>query len=196
MYILNILFEHRFWLQILGDHSRFIYNSLSPKEINKLSKANYFSQEFDKLLYKARKDLTPKETEILTMLAYKLTHNLRRFKLEIINDQLTGEIQISQPPTFINHMINELEEYVLILNQIMHNITPNECALSYHMLWLLDGSGHASSIASNLDYTEKLYISEAKYFSKTFLKILVKFLIISTLDLLSYAGQARLRYYL
>jgi hypothetical protein len=26
------LFEHRFWLQILGDHARFILNALSPKE--------------------------------------------------------------------------------------------------------------------------------------------------------------------
>ncbi|NOU92561.1 DUF2935 domain-containing protein [Paenibacillus sp. LMG 31456] len=25
------LFVHRFWLQILGDHSSFIWNTLSPK---------------------------------------------------------------------------------------------------------------------------------------------------------------------
>jgi hypothetical protein len=28
----NELFEHRFWLQIMGDHGRFIMNSLSLRE--------------------------------------------------------------------------------------------------------------------------------------------------------------------
>ena len=142
MSILNILFEHRFWLQILGDHSRFIYNSLSPTEIDKISKANYFIGKFDNLLYQARKDLTPNETEALTKAAYKSTHDLRSFKLKIISEQLTGEIAISQPPTFINHMVNELDEYLFILNQVINNIPQNVCALNYHMLWLSDGSRH------------------------------------------------------
>ncbi|MBU3174384.1 DUF2935 domain-containing protein [Clostridium estertheticum] len=168
VHVLNILFEHRFWLQILGDHSRFIYNSLSPNEIDKISKANYFIEKFDALLYQARKDLTPKETETLTMAAYKSTHDLRNFKLKIISEQLTGEIVISQSPTFINHMVNELEEYLFILNQVMNNIPPNVCSLNYHMLWLPDGSGHAASISSTLDFTEKSFINEARSFSKTF----------------------------
>lgn len=26
------LFEHRFWLQVMGDHARFIYGALAPME--------------------------------------------------------------------------------------------------------------------------------------------------------------------
>ena len=35
----NALFENRFWLQIMGDHSRFIYYSLAPNETAHIHKA-------------------------------------------------------------------------------------------------------------------------------------------------------------
>ncbi len=38
----SLLFEHQFWLQILGDHSRFILSSLAPKEQAEIEKAYYF----------------------------------------------------------------------------------------------------------------------------------------------------------
>ena len=44
------LFEHRFWLQILGDHSRFIYNALSPKEVKDAQTAAQYIGQFDQLL--------------------------------------------------------------------------------------------------------------------------------------------------
>lgn len=34
------VFEHRFWLQILGDHARFIFNSLSPPKQQKSKERN------------------------------------------------------------------------------------------------------------------------------------------------------------
>ena len=46
-------FEHRFWLQILGDHSRFIHESLAPVEIEYIKIASEFIQIFDILLGKA-----------------------------------------------------------------------------------------------------------------------------------------------
>ena len=30
------LFEHRFWLQIMGDHARFIFYSLAPSETKQI----------------------------------------------------------------------------------------------------------------------------------------------------------------
>lgn len=42
------------------------------------------------------------------MLAFEATQALGNFKLQILSKELTGEIQISQPQTFINHMVNEL----------------------------------------------------------------------------------------
>jgi hypothetical protein len=174
VYILNILFEHRFWLQILGDHSRFLHNSLSPNETDKIAKAKSFIGKFDNLLYEARKDLSTIEIDSLTMLAYEEIQNLRQFKLQIITEQLVGKVEILLPPTFINHMVNELEEYLFILNQAIQNKSKKDHALNYHLLWLSDGVGHADSISSNLDLTEKLLIKEAKYFSKIFESLYLK----------------------
>ncbi len=33
------LFQHRFWLQILGEHARFIHNDLGLKESREIEKA-------------------------------------------------------------------------------------------------------------------------------------------------------------
>jgi len=41
----SVLFEHRFWLQILGDHARFIFNSLSPVEKATIKEAHRFWTE-------------------------------------------------------------------------------------------------------------------------------------------------------
>lgn len=51
------LFEHRFWLQILGDHARFLFRSLSPAEVEAVSTAHHFIHVFDQLLETARHDL-------------------------------------------------------------------------------------------------------------------------------------------
>ncbi|MCO5388279.1 DUF2935 domain-containing protein [Desulfosporosinus sp.] len=37
-------------MQILGDHSRFFFKSLSPSEKEEIGRAHYFIKEFDKLL--------------------------------------------------------------------------------------------------------------------------------------------------
>lgn len=38
------LYEHRFWLQVLGDHSRFFFKSLGPTEDKEISRTHYFIQ--------------------------------------------------------------------------------------------------------------------------------------------------------
>ena len=43
-------FEHGFWLQILGDHSRFIYEALAPVQKEEIEKASIFITVFDTLL--------------------------------------------------------------------------------------------------------------------------------------------------
>ena len=48
------LFEHRFWLQILGDHARFIYNALAPVELKDIAIAHSFINQYDQLLGQAR----------------------------------------------------------------------------------------------------------------------------------------------
>ncbi|MGO4276772.1 DUF2935 domain-containing protein, partial [Paenibacillus sp. TAF58] len=47
------LFEHRFWLQILGDHARFIYNALAPVELKDIAIAHSYINQYDQLLGQA-----------------------------------------------------------------------------------------------------------------------------------------------
>lgn len=163
------LFEHQFWLQILGDHSRFILNALSPLETDFIYQADSFSTLFDNLLKTSRLPLSKEDLNTLTHQAYAAAVKFREFKLNILSRQITIIINISLPPTFINHMINELDEYLFILTSLMNeNRPPVTLPIHLHLLWLLDGSGHASTISSSLDMTQKELIEKSKKYSKEF----------------------------
>lgn len=165
----NILFEHRFWLQILGDHSRFIFHSLSPNEIQEIKQADAFIQTFDSLLDYARKHLSDVEIEALNQKALHQTLSLRAFKLHLLERHLVGKIAISLPPTFINHMVNELEEYQRILEAYASsNQTPSFHPIHYHLIWLSDAAGHAASITSQLDMVEYDYQQKSRRFTSQF----------------------------
>lgn len=102
------LFEHQFWLQVLGDHSRFILNSLSPNEKPLIEQSEKFINLFDELLYTARESPSDEELKILNQNAYEAAMKLREFKLFLIDKHIVDKINIALPPTFINHMVNEL----------------------------------------------------------------------------------------
>jgi len=158
-------FEHRFWLQILGDHSRFIYEALAPVQDAEIKMASNFISIFDTLLERAKSDnLGP-----LTIEAEAEVMNLREFKLELIRKHLIGKIKIHLSPTFLNHMVNELEEYVRILNHLKAGqVPPIYHELHHHLLWLLDAAGHSEAITSNLDGVEKKLREKSNLYKKNF----------------------------
>ena len=162
------IFEHQFWLQILGDHARFILNALSPLETDFIYQADSFRNLFDNLLQTSRRPLSDEELNSLTRQAYASAVKFRETKLNILSRQISTQIAISLPPTFINHMINELDEYLFILTSFINGNLPVTTPIHLHLLWLLDGSGHASSIASTLDMTQKQLIKKSKKYSKKF----------------------------
>lgn len=145
-------FEHRFWLQILGDHARFIHESLAPVEVEYIEIASEFIQIFDTLLGKANSE----EVSQLTATAEQETLRFREFKLCLIKEHLVGKIKIHLSPSFINHMVNELEEYLRLLKYFNSNqMPPVFHELHHHLVWLLDAAGHAGAISSNMDDIEK-----------------------------------------
>jgi hypothetical protein len=167
--IQQALFEHRFWLQILGDHARFIFNALPPKETKQIAKANEFINVFDQLLHVARQPDAPSRINDLNKQAYELTVNLRVFKLSLLDQMLVGKIKIGLVPTFINHMLNELEEYLKILVSLLEGKpVPIYAPLHHDLLWLPDASGHAVSIAMELDAVEKRLIKKSEQFEQHF----------------------------
>lgn len=163
------LYEHRFWLQVLGDHSRFFYKSLSSSEKEEINRAQYFIQEFDSLLTQARQGLGREDLNNLHNHIWQRVQQLKEFKLHLIRRQLEGLIGLNLPPTLISHMVNELEEYQLILGFLMKGEdVPLLHPTHYHLLWLLDAVGHADSIATSLDAVEKSLIAQSQCFAKDF----------------------------
>lgn len=163
------LFEHRFWLQVLGDHARFIFSALAPSEQEDIQRATYFITTFDQLLEQSRRSLSANELMVLNQQAYQQAEAIREFKLNLIQKHLIGKIELDLPPTFINHMVNEVEEYLRILTALLAGqVPPSQNPVCYHLLWLLDAEGHAAGLASDLDSVERDLIERAKAFMVQF----------------------------
>ncbi len=47
-------FEHQFWLQVFGDHSRFIHDSLYPSKHEDIELARAFIHTFNQLLSQSK----------------------------------------------------------------------------------------------------------------------------------------------
>jgi hypothetical protein len=158
-------FEHRFWLQILGDHARFIHDSLAPKETEAIERASQFIHSFDELL--ARVDSS--DLVALSARAEDEGRRLRDFKLDIIRRHLAGKITIHLGPAFINHMVNELEEYLLLLGYLKQGaVPPLFHELHHHLIWLLDAAGHSGAISDNMERVEKQIKMKSDTFTKEF----------------------------
>lgn len=171
----ELKFEHEFWLQILGDHSRFILDSLAPSETVNIDVAKKFKSTFDQLLAKARKLTNIEEGITLTSEAQLATSELKAFKLSLIEKLLLKNITFHLSSSFVNHMVNELEEYERIIGYFLKNESPpNTHELHHHLLWLSDAAGHAGAIEDQLDATEKMLKHESGTFLKDFEDLYLK----------------------
>lgn len=94
--------------------------------------------------------------------------DLMKLKKDILSKQLIGKISINIPPTFLDHMINELEEAIKVFNG-----QPSPL-IGQTLLWNLDGSGHADTICSTLDPVEADPRKEAEHYKDRFTKLWLK----------------------
>lgn len=162
------LFEHRFWLQILGDHSRFILNALSPKEKEFVQEANEFICVFDELLERSRKPMSHENLQELNYKAYSAAMKIRKFKLSMLSRQIGGRIKINLPPDFLNLMTNEVENYLCVLSNLIKGKIPLGNDININLFWLEDGIGHADAVANGLDATQKELIKKSREYAKKF----------------------------
>ncbi|MBA4543342.1 MULTISPECIES: DUF2935 domain-containing protein [Thermoactinomyces] len=160
-------FEQRFWLPVLKDHCQFILDALSPGEQEEIQKASALLQTFLQLAKRA-------ETADLEV-CQKAAEELREFKLHLLCRLLTDQFSFHLPPTFINHMVNELEEYMRILSSLRRGQTPPPLhPLHHHLLWLPDAAGHAEGLQINTDGVEKKIKEKQHHFIKTFESFYIK----------------------
>ncbi|MEH7222816.1 DUF2935 domain-containing protein [Bacillus sp. JJ1566] len=161
------LFETQFWMQVLGDHSRFLHDSLAPSEKERIGKTEQFIISFDRLLDSARGPLEPNQIITIIQEGRTAAEQLRGLKLDILKNQLVGKVKIGLSPSFINHMVNELEEWLRVSHFLAEGKNvPSTHALHHHLIWLLDAAGHAGGIVSNLDRVEKDLLQKSEKFMK------------------------------
>lgn len=163
----EMAFELRFWLQILGDHARFIHDSLAPDEVANIETASGYKQLFDGLLAKAKGNLDTQALQTVAQETLKASEDIRKFKLSLIEKHLVGKIKISLPPSFINHMVNEVEEAIRLFKCFAKGETPPTVHPLHHdLLWLLDAAGHAGALDANLDRVETQLKKKSEKFMK------------------------------
>lgn len=93
----------------------------------------------------------------------------------LISSHLECKLKIGLPPTFLNHMVNEIEEYMRILQYLVRGeVSPRLHPVHHHTLWLLDAAGHAAALQGELDPTEKKLAKKAEEFEKTFEAFYIK----------------------
>jgi hypothetical protein len=163
----SALYELHFWLQVLGDHGRFIHDSLAPSETEKIEAASSFTNLFDQLLMTSKQPLNTDELILLVQQAKIASEEIRVFKLYLIKDHLIGDIKISLPPSFISHMVNEVEEAIRVFTYLEQGQeVPVIHPLHHDLLWLLDAAGHAGAIDADLDRVEKKLKEKGQQFMK------------------------------
>lgn len=170
----NLSFELIFWLQIMGDHARFIKASLLAGDNNLAMIAVNFIQLFDKLLDKVRQgDDYEAEGDLVGEITAGVI-SLREFKRELLSGRLRNLPVTSLTPTFYNHMLNELEQFLSLLTIGTPEGLVKENVLGAHLLWSLDASGHAAALASDLDKVEYGLRAEAELFLTRFDELYIK----------------------
>lgn len=121
-YVQHAVFEHKFWLEILKDHGQFIHDSLYPSEVEDINTANSFIHQFAQLLAFAN-TLNASDVAVTFALTVDETvEQFKQFKFHILRRQLSGKIGIHLTPTFVNHMVNELEEYQNVLSYLKKKV--------------------------------------------------------------------------
>ncbi|MDZ5607377.1 DUF2935 domain-containing protein [Bacillus pseudomycoides] len=167
----SALFEHKFWLKILGDHAQFILDALAPNEREDIQKAMYLVQTFDRFL----SNIHTVNLLAFAKDAHTAAEEIRTFKLSIIQKQLEGKIAIHFTPTFLNHMVNEVEEYITVLEYLIKGeVPPIFHELHYHLAWLTDAAGHAGAISGGLDLVEKRLKEKSEEYEKHFEQFYLK----------------------
>lgn len=166
---MDIRNEIEFWTRIMRDHGEFQYYSLASNETEAISTAQYFMNLFEGLLHLEAMSNQESVTNLISRSKVALTQFIN-FKRYLLSSLMTCNIKLGMTPTFLNHMINEALEFMHVLNLADRTIPYNNTIelLRLHNIWLPDASGHASSVAAELDPVEADFIKEANEFTKKF----------------------------
>ncbi|MEI6102018.1 MAG: DUF2935 domain-containing protein, partial [Eubacteriales bacterium] len=146
------IFENRFWIRIMLDHLYIIMDALNYKEQQEHEIAQSMVKNFNEMLVRSWDSLSDTQLKKLNEDAYKATQELRKFKLHLLNRQLTQTIGMVQTSGLTSRLVNEAEYYLDILALFLQNKKYVVQSIPLHLLWLIDAAGHAEIIANGLNY--------------------------------------------
>ncbi len=184
-----------FWLEIMENHAEFILAGLSSKEKDIIENAKFFKESFLRLMKNAE-NLNEQNYGSIFNEAMELMKKFINFKRLIMKKLLECNIELSLPPTFINHMINEAMEFLRDSQIALANekIDPVLANIELHKIWLPDASGHAANIIATLDPTENELIKKAEEFVKNFDGLFIKAVELGQMLKRTNAQKSTLRY--
>ncbi len=132
----QIALDNRFWLQLMGDHARLVFKSLSPDEKQEIGEAQSFITRLDGLLEEARKNPEEKAQINLGGRAEKAAQDFRKYILHLLKRQITGDLAIDLNPATLSMIVNSAEIFIDVLNAYLKGRLPSFNALILYSFWL------------------------------------------------------------
>ena len=149
--------EHAFWLHILEDHIHFMKDALLDTEQS-------WKTTLDKQLtdWKHLYDSMSENVEYAQH-ALNWSKELHRIKRDLLYGRVTNTVEIRLKPTFISHMIRELNIYIFILEEYIESgKVPKLVNIDHHDTWALDAHGHLQILLNHIDPVEDLIRKRVK----------------------------------
>ncbi len=118
----DFLEQEIFWNRIMAEHSKFIRGLLDPTEVNLISTANNFGNEFDELTQKAiaAYDKAMNLADI-TDESLEATKKLKDFKATGTKGLIDCSIKAIAYPLLGDHVLREANHYIRILKMFKNN---------------------------------------------------------------------------
>lgn len=118
------LFEHQFWLRVLGDHGRLIRGAFPSDERDKINKISYFINLFAELLALSEKPLSEEQIYELTKVAFAYTEELKLFVQQLDKEYASTSIQIDLPQVLVSQIATHIEAYLKTLQTLLESNLP------------------------------------------------------------------------
>lgn len=156
---LSISEEHRFWLGIMGEHVRFLTESLGTGEQHWREQAAGFAAVFHSLQNRLETlDSLPEPSTasapgwvVFAKNAYSATAGYYKLEGKLQALRLADEVQLELTPQFLNSTLTESQEYLRLLQYYVQGADPPVLPLWDLMeLWLPDQLNHGELLEKRL----------------------------------------------
>jgi len=176
---LTVAEEHRFWLEILGDHAHFVHDHLSPSEVQWVQAAAGYIRAFCALLHRLD-TLPPKppsspEWVAFAKEAYSYAAGYYKLEGQLQALRIANQVNLNLSPTYLNGTLSENQEYLRLLGYYVQGVeAPGLPLWNLMELWMEDQLGHAVLLRNILDPVEIPLTNEAATIATAFQAHLTK----------------------